>query len=468
MQRLIEELGARKVSLSPQTLRTFGEDLTEIPGNVPDLVVYAEGVEDIRRVLAYASAQKVPVVPVVSNLNVGGLAIPEKGGIVLEMRRMNRILEVNEADLYMVIEPGVTWGQVKETLDRHHPSVRYAYSLSPPDTSVLCNCLLDGLTTLSLRHGAMGEWVNGVEAVLSTGEIVRTGIGAVGPKWCANSPMPDLTGLFLNFHGTTGVVTKMSVQLWPNRKFRQRCFLPFHEAEDGIEFMRRLAREELMDDIAGISWPMVKQVFGVARPKGRDPNEPELYVFLDFSSNWSDGLEHKEELMRRVLADHSSHDDPMNVEDLVRLLPEFRPLSELPARLGFLMDHPGGGLTWVGSYGPTSAWALAYEQACRVMTAHGFPPATVLRPMRTAHFGVLRMITTFDKSNLREVERVRALNEALVDAIVPLGFFPYKTPPWVVRRLESKIDPGFRSTLRKVKQALDPHHILNPGKWMLE
>ncbi len=468
MQELIDALGANKVSISPQTLRVFSEDITEVPGHAPDVVVYAESADDIRRVLAYAVAEKIPVVPVVSNLNVGGLAIPEKGGIILEMKRMNRILEVNEADQYMVIEPGVTWGQVKETLDKGYPSLRFGYSLAPPDTSVLCNCLMDGLTTLSLRHGSMSEWVNGVEAVLSTGETLRTGIGALGSKWCSTAPMPDLTGLFLNMHGTTGVVTKMSVQLWPSRKFRRRSFLPFHDPVDAIEFMRRMAREDLMDDIGGISWPLAKQVFGIARPKRRDPGEPELYVMLDFSSNWADGLAHKEDLLGRVLREYPSHDDPMDVQDLLRLVPEFRSFAELPARLTFMMDHPGGGLTWVGSYGPTSQWRAGYEAAREVMVRAGFPPSTVMRPMRGAHFGVLRMITTFDKSNPQEREAVHAMNEALCDAIVPLGFVPYKTPPWVVRRFQDRIDPGFLATLRKVKEMMDPHHILNPGKWLLE
>lgn len=468
MQKLIDALGPSKISLSPQTLKIFSEDLTEVPGHLPDLVVYAESADDVRRVLEFARTEQVPVTPVVTNMNVGGLAIPEKGGIVLEMTRMKRILEINEADLYMVIEPGVTWGQVKETLDKHHPAVRFGYSLSPPEASVLCNCLMDGLTNLSLRHGSTTEWVNGVEAILSTGETVRTGIGALGAKWCCSAPMPDLTGLFLNMHGTTGIVTKMSVQLWPNRKYRRRYFAPFHDAASGIQFMRRLAHEELMDDIGGLGWPLAKQIFGIQRPRAKDPAEPEMFILLDFSSNWADGLEHKEMLLRRILKEHPGSDELLDIQEMVRLIPEFKAFSELPTRLGFMMDHPGGGLTWIGSYGPTSNWVEGYEVCKRIMERAGFPPATVMRPMRTAHFGVLRMITTFDKSNPSEVAQVHEMNQALCDAIVPLGFVPYKTPPWVVRRFRDRIDPGFLSTLRKVKDVLDPHHILNPGKWLLE
>lgn len=468
MQPLIDRLGPGKVSVSPQTLRVFSEDYTELPAHAPDAVVFAENAEDVRAVLAFARETKTPVVPVVMNSNVGGLAIPEKGGIVLEMKRMNRILEVNEADQYALLEPGVTWAQLKEKLDRDHPSLRFGYTLSPPDTSVLANCLLDGLTNLSLRHGATGEWINGVEAVLSTGETVRTGIAALGPLWCSRAPMPDLTGLFLNFQGTTGIVTKLAVQLWPRRRFRRRLFVPFHDPAEAIGFLRRMAREEIMDDLGGISWPLAKRIFGIERPRERDAAEPEIYALLDFSSNWSDDLEHKHELAKRVLAEYPSREEGMDVEELVALLPEFRQFSELPTRLSFLLDHKGGGLTWVGSYGPTSKWVEGYAAARLAMERAGFPPSTVLRPMRGGHYGVLRMITTFDKGDAAEVAAVARMNAAICDAIVPLGFVPYKTPAWVVRRYESRLDPGFREVLRRVKDMMDPHHILNPGRWMLE
>ncbi len=468
MQKLIDELGAAKVSIAPEAIRAHSGDLTEIPGHAPDAVVHAEGVDDVRRVLAFAVRERVPVVPVVNNTNVGGLAIPEKGGIVLELGRMNRILEVNEADQYLVIEPGVTWKQVRELLDAKCPSLRFGYSLSPPESSVMANCLMDGLTNLSLLHGPTTEWVNGVEAVLTTGETVRTGIGALGTLWCTNSPMPDLTGLFLNMHGTTGVVTKLAVQAWPNRKFRRRFFAPCRDARRALELCAALAREALMDDIGGISWSIARQLFGVRRPAGRGTGEPEVWVLLDFSSNFEEEFRLKESLLRRQVRQSGAAEELIDLGDLVRLLPAFAPFADLPARFSFLLDHGGGGLTWIGSYGPCSRWPEGWAAGVEVMARFGFPPSVVVRPMRGAHFGVLRFITTFDKSKPDEVAQVREMNAAICDAIVPLGFVPYKTPPWVVRRFADRIDAGFMSVLRRVKEAMDPHHVLNPGKWMLE
>lgn len=453
-----------EVREDPETLDRYAEDLTEAPPHRPDVVVAAHSVEDVQTVLAIAREYHASLVPVVSNMNVGGLAIPEKGGIVLDLAPMNRILEVNEQDMYLVIEPGVTWKQIKETLDFQYSSLRFGYSLSPPESSVLCNCLMDGLTNLSLRFGPTSEWINGLEAVLSDGTIVRTGIGAAGGPWCTNSPMPDLTGLFVNVHGTTGIVTKLSVQAWPNRKYRRRYFLPTIDMEAAVTFMQQLAREEFCDDIGGISWPVAKMLFGVNHPKRVDPGEPWIYILVDFSSNFDDDLEIRDRHIRNLAGD-CGLSDILNVSDLVKLLPEFSTFVDLPARLGFLLDHGGGGLTWIGTYGPTSGWLEGIRSGARVMEQHGFPPSIVLRPMRVGHFGVLRLLTTFDKKNVDEVARVRALNEAIVDTLVPLGFFPYKTPPWVVRALWERIDPGFRAVLERVRHTLDPYGLLNPGKW---
>ncbi|MFQ6114639.1 MAG: FAD-linked oxidase C-terminal domain-containing protein, partial [bacterium] len=77
----------------------------------------------------------------------------------------------------------------------------------------------------------------------------------------------------------------------------------------------------------------------------------------------------------------------------------------------------------------------------------------------------LRFMLIFDKSDTERVERVRKLNEALSDLVIELGFFPYKTPPWVIRRHRDKIDANFIKLIGKVRKILDPKGIMNPGKW---
>ncbi len=467
LARLREILGTERVFDDQITRSQYADDWTEIPGHLPDIVVKATTVEEIQQILRIANQARIPVVPRVANTNIGGLAIPEQGGIVVDLTEMNRILEVNESDMYALIEPGVTWGDMKRHLAEHYPHLRFGYSLSPPDTSILANCLMDGLTNLSLKHDTTSHWINGLEVVLPNGEVMRTGIGAVSPYWCTRAPMPDLSGLFINFHGTTGIVTKVAVQLWPNHPFRKRVFVLAYETDAMYDFIQQLIRAEICDDIGGLSWPVGKMLFGDKNPLYRDPTEPEQFLYLDISAEYEEIFQYKWKLIQHLITEQQKQgvrlESPIDVAKLVKIAPRFEKFADFPTELDFLLEQ--GGLTWIGTFGPISQWKEGVKRGMRLMEERGFPPIVVTRPMRSGHFGVLRFIAVFDKNDNQRVEEVRQLNEALSDLVIELGFFPYKTPPWVIRRHKDKIDPGFLKWLGKIRQLLDPNGIMNPGKW---
>ena len=469
INELIAIVEKENVKTDNETLTEYCDDMTEVEGHLPDIVVTCCVKEDIIKVVHLARNHQLPIIPVVAKTNLGGLAIPSKGGIILDLKKMNRIIEVNEEDMYMIIEPGVTFGDIKEYLDQHHPSLRFGYPLSPPYTSVMANCLLDGLGNLSLKYGTMGEWINGLEVILPNGEVMKTGSGAYSDFWCSNTPLPDLTGLFLNFQATTGIVTKMSVQLWPQMKFRKRLFVLSYDVDNTYSLIKRLTRENLYDDIGGLSWPVSKMLFGVKYPTYRDNDEPLMFIYLDLSSNYQKEIDFKLEVLNNTLDDYRKNgaqfDDPFDIESLVKINPEFQKFAVFPTTLDFLLEHGGGGLTWIGTYGPTSQWEKGIRKGLDIMNEYGFPPVMVSRPMRGGHFGVLRFITLFNKSDEKEVQKVRELNIKLCKMTLDLGFIPYKTPPWVVDIMKEKLDPTFQKWVREIKKLLDPSGIMNPGKW---
>jgi glycolate oxidase len=465
----ISDLFDDRAIVDPQVLQGYADDWTEIPGHPPDLVVKPCGTEEVQSILRLANEYQIPVTPRVANTNIGGLAIPEAGGVVVDLSAMNHILETNEPDMYAVIEPGVTWLDMKNHLAQHHPRLRFAYSLSPPQSSILANCLMDGLTNLSLLHGTTAHWINGVEAVLPTGEMVRTGLGAIFNNWCSKSPLPDVTGLFVNFFGTTGIVTKLAVQLWPNHPYRKRLFVLAYDSAQMYNLINLLVRAEVCDDLGGLSWPVGKMLFGNLNPLYRDPQEPEQFLYLDVSAEYEELFDCKIKIIDRLIADARGRggrfEPPLDVNQIVKISPAFEKLADFPVELDFLLKL--GGLTWIGAFGPTSKWQEGVTQGMRLMEQRGFPPIVVTRPMQGGHFGVLRFMAVFDKRDTGRVQRVKELNQALCDLVMGLGFFPYKTPAWVIRRHRDKIDPGFLKLMARVRAVLDPNGIMNPGKWPL-
>src|SRR5438552_10270270 len=216
---LVAIVGAEHVD---PTVDDYLTDVTENPAGKADFVVRPGTADEVQAVMRLAHERSVAVTPIVAGYNVAGIAIPRAGGLVLDLTRMDRIVEIDHDAMYVVVEPGVTFGQLKAHLDEHAPELVYTYPFAPPFTSVMANALLDGLNNLSMRHGAMGKWVNGVEAVLPDGEVVRTGSGGVVDSWFSRSPLPDLSGLFVSTQGTTGIVTRISLQLQPEPPHRQR------------------------------------------------------------------------------------------------------------------------------------------------------------------------------------------------------------------------------------------------------
>lgn len=470
LEALRARLGGDRVRTDDDARAAYARDLTENPEGAPDAIAMVREVAELRDVVRLAADAKVPLVPRVAGTNLGGLAIPARGGWIVDLTGMNRIVDIDLDDRVAVLEPGVTFEQLRRALDPLEPRLAIGYPLSPPEASVAANCLLDGLGNLSLRHGAMGEWVNGLEAIRADGTLLRTGAWAAGVAIpFARAPLPDLTGLFVSWHGTTGIVTKLAVQLWPVQPFRERSFVLAYDRAATLRAMRELPALDILDDLGGLSWPITKLLFGVAHPRARDPHEPEFFFYLDLSAATRAVFEAKRmavrEFIHRLREDGLRVEDPIDVPTLVRVEPRLARLAEFPTRLDFLLDHPDGGLTWVGTYGPLGRFEAACAAGIAVVERHGFPPTIVARPMKGGHFAVLRFIQVFRREDPDDRARVRRCNAELCDVLHEHGFVMYKTPGWAIERYRPHLDPGFARLVREVRDVLDPDRIMNPGRW---
>ena len=118
-------VGDRYVSDEPEIQYLYHYDfITAEPEGKCDIAIMPETAEEVQEIVKIANKYKIPIVPWVSGINFGSIATPRKGGIVVDLRRMNRVLEVNEDDMYAVVEGGITWADLKGYLDKHHPNFR--------------------------------------------------------------------------------------------------------------------------------------------------------------------------------------------------------------------------------------------------------------------------------------------------------------------------------------------------------
>jgi len=216
--RLEKIVGPRFVSGAAEERYLYSMDPGTMPPSIPDAVAMPATTEEVRQIVLLSNELKVPVVPMGAGLVLSGLTRALKGGVIIDMKRMNHILEVNPQSRYAVVEGGASEGMLKAYLKKHHPTLKHSMPDAPPIATLAGNICIHGSGHLSVLGGSHSDMLTGMEVVLPTGEIIRTGSCSVSKGWFARSPLPDLSGLFLGWSGTTGIVTKLGIKLFPSYK----------------------------------------------------------------------------------------------------------------------------------------------------------------------------------------------------------------------------------------------------------
>lgn len=195
---------------------------------LPDIVVLPIRTEQVSKVAMYAFENDIPIVPRGAGSGYTGGSLPVKGGIVISMERMNKILEINHQKRYAILEPGVV------TLDFAQEVAKLGL-LYPPDPSS------DKMSTLGgnvgenagglkgRKYGVTKNYVLGLETVLYNGEILRTGIFNPDERGY------DLVSLLIGSEGTLGVITKIALRLLPQVPYEETILASFEKMEDAAQ-----------------------------------------------------------------------------------------------------------------------------------------------------------------------------------------------------------------------------------------
>ena len=239
-------VGSGNVVDDEKTLQAYCRDQSFAEPRMPDVVVFTETVEQVRAVVRLANTTLTPVIPYSSGKNMHGAAIPDHGGIVLNMSRMNNILAIDEDNWCALIEPGVTYRQLQETLMKKGYRVMIPFG-AVPERSVLTSYLERDpvMAAPSFEHG--NALIMDTEVVLPDGELFKTGNWASGGAFGApNGPIRNcIYRLWTGAQGTLGILTKMVVQIEPVPTSTKVYFSPFSSLRDALEPLKRIQRKEI-------------------------------------------------------------------------------------------------------------------------------------------------------------------------------------------------------------------------------
>jgi glycolate oxidase len=473
-------VGEKYVSDKPEIQFLYHYDfITAEPEGKCDIAIMPEIPEEVTEIVKIANKYKIPVVPWVSGINFGSIATPRKGGIVIDLRRMNKIIEVNEDDMYIIIEGGVTWADLKGYLDKYHPNFRAGITFSPPGTGVVPSCLCYGMWDLGMIGGTGAEFINGLEVVLPTGELIRTGSCSLSNYWFGRQPLPDLSGLFIGWEGTTGIVTKAAIKIWPKLPFRED-FLPIAiKMEDGAPMIRKLAKAGLgIVDLAMINmgWLQSLQCFD-QNSVAKDPvtlGIPDFVALITTQAYTEEQHKAQCDAIKMICKEHNI--EPLTAEVQIKNFPSNmwgltshifpQTGGQTPIHFWTCWDFTrGGGGEWIGCYVSIRNIERYYNLAREICLKYDKPPQFYSRIMFGGHYCVARINVNFNKNDSEDIEKARKCLMEIHDAVQTLdGVIMYKPPKWVVQYYKNKTLPATNKLIENIKKFLDPNNIMNPGQ----
>ncbi len=413
----------------------------------PDAVAFAESAEEVAKIVRVCAAHRIPVVPFGAGTALEGHTAALRGGVCIDVSRMNKVIEVNAADLDVRVQPGVTRKQLNEYLR----DTGLFFPIDPgADASIGGMTATRASGTNAVRYGTMRENVLALEVVTADGRIVRTARRAR-----KSSAGYDLTRLFVGSEGTLGVITEVTLKVYgiPEATSSAMCAFPTVKAAVDtciatIQAGIPIARIELADTL---------QMEAIAKySKINVPAAPTLW--LEFHGTEA-GVKEQAEFVQAVAAEHGGAD--------------FRWATDPAERKKIWQARHDAAYACKGLRPGCSIWAtdvcvpISRLAECIVQTQAdletSFIPAPIVGHVGDGNF---HLCFVLDMNDPKEVAEANRLNDRLVARALAMDGtctgehgIGYGKIDFLTAEHGEAV-----SLMRMVKKALDPDDIMNPGK----
>ncbi len=480
LETISRAIGNRKVRKDEATLVAYGFDSSMAPFQKPSFVVLPENRDDVREVLMMANKKKTPVTVMAGGVNIGGMCVPSGGGIVLDFRNMDKILEVNTDSGYALIEPGVNFDRFTAAL--HKKGFKCHVPTAPGGATPLGNYLLQPSGSLANRHY---DSIIALEVVLPDGTVFHTGSAAYPSDnvkyYRRYGPFPDLSGLLCCAYGTLGIITKASVRIYPENESSRVNLTAFHDYGSATKFVKDVVGANIPEHCIIWSWQFYK-TYDISLEKVDQPYiPPELYsdplkppkgvpynIVTTLMSGYKEVLDASERVCAKVAKKYGGR--VMSWKELEKISPgsarswkEFylehhQPKMEHNKKYGL-----GRYSAWIGIAEPKDVVEVEkYALESVKKLGEGVRPICYYsQPFDFGRCMFLRMFVYTDPKNQDLLNKIKTTYTEMYDTIMrKYGATPerYRRDPNMIRQLG-----GYYEVMKRIKKAFDPNNILNPG-----
>jgi glycolate oxidase len=444
-------LGAAHVRTDADARAIYGTDALK-RGTPADLVVFPGSTEDVAGVVRLCADRRLPIVPRGAGTGYTGGSVPTQGGVVVSLERMNRILEIDEANLVAVVEPNVITGDLQDAVE----AVGLFY---PPDPASLRQSVIGGNVAecaggpRAFKYGTTKRYVLGLEAVLPTGEVIHT-----GGKVVKNVVGYDLTQLLVGSEGTLAIITKIILRLIPKPPTQITLRATFPDVESSAAAVVNIIRARVvpaaLELIDGESLEAVARNLNV-RSLAPEGTAALLLLEVDgIAEAIGEEASRVEEACRAAGATEVLRaTNEAERQELWRVRRELSLSLKMVASLKFNHDVvvPKGRIPELFALVRSIRERFDLRIPCFGHAGDG-----------NIHVNIM-----VDKDNAEEIGRAHQAEEVLFAGVVALegsisgehgiGFAK-------ARFLPLELSGDEIALMKRVKKAFDPHGILNPGK----
>jgi FAD/FMN-containing dehydrogenases len=430
----------------PITLRWVLEGKTPA---LPDLIVWPENTKQVSDVVKIANEEEIPVVPFGEGSGVLGGAVPVNGGIVIDIKRMNRILEINDKNLTVTVQLGINAMDLERALNKE------GYTMGHSPQSIYCSALGGNLSTraagqFSTKYGKIDDMLISLEAVLPMGEIIRS---KNVPK---SSTGPATERLLLGAEGTLGIITEATLKIWPYPEERALRSYSFENLESGLEVIRKILRKGMFPAVIRLydEAETARHFYQTSRAKGKCM----LILVMEGDRELVDMEKKASERMCKEHGGIDCGEDPVNHWFDTRF--NVKEASDFAPR-DIVFDTIEVSVTWDKSLDLYNSILSAMKKIDGVLIASA----------HASHFypqGVCFYFTfggTPVKGAKPEDFYRSVWNAAMRSCIDSGGSISHHHGIGIMRAnwLKEELGQSFE-VLKRIKKTLDPKNIMNPGK----
>jgi glycolate oxidase len=433
----------------------YSRDMS-IHEGIPDGVVFARNREQIVEILEVANKERIPVVTRGSGTSVTGAVLAMRGGIILDLSRMNQILEINRRSNYVRVEPGVICAQLNAALTPTH--------FFAPDPASATLASIGGMVSTNasgnraLKYGTTRDYVMALEAVLADGRVLKT--GSIAPK---TSSGYQLSHLFATSEGTLGVITELTLKILPMPEYIAYAQARFPDIESAGKTAERMLNSgiplsscEILDSV---SIDVVNQAMGL-----NIPPEVGCILFIEIDGN-RNAVNDQIKAIDNICAENRGleniwDDDPAKRLQMWAgrqgLVPSLSRIKR-GARLMNYMEDFGV---------PIERIPDTIREIQKISKKHSFPIGTF------GHVGDgnLHAVIVMDARNREEWDILRRIGDDFIEMTKGFkGTFSAEHGVGMAKSPFIKEELGIGlEVMEKIKKTLDPNNILNPGKMGFE